>query len=99
MTNTVLYITEPVLSVDTIGMQHCYLVHDGEIEQGDLSAVSSQLHEKSVAVVLSVADTTLTQVELNRKQARHMQSVLPYILEESLLAAPETLWFSYQSPK
>jgi len=99
MTNTVLYITEPVLSVDTIGMQHCYLVHDGEIEQGDLSAFSSQLHEKSVAVVLSVADTTLTQVELNRKQARHMQSVLPYILEESLLAAPETLWFSYQSPK
>lgn len=99
MTSTVIYITEPVLLAHAIGRQNCYLIGDDEAVQGDLSTLIAPLHGSAVEVVLSVADTTLTQVELNRKQARHMQSVLPFILEESLLAPPESLWFSYQSPK
>lgn len=99
MTNTVLYITEPILSADDIGTQHCYLIHNGEIEEGELSSFAAHLQQQAVKVVLSAADTTLTQVTLNRKQARHMQAVLPFVLEESLLASPENLWFSYQTPR
>ncbi|MCG8392706.1 MAG: type II secretion system protein GspL [Pseudomonadales bacterium] len=46
-----------------------------------------------VNVVVSVASAQLTRVSLSRKQAKHLQRVLPYLLEEQLLDNPEDLWF------
>lgn len=44
-------------------------------------------------MVISVADACLTHVSLSRKQAKHLQRVLPYLLEEQLLDSPDALWF------
>lgn len=46
-----------------------------------------------VSVVVSVSCARLTHVSLSRKQARHLQRVLPYLLEEQLLDNPDDLWF------
>ncbi len=48
----------------------------------------------SLRIVLCAAMVRLTQVSLSRKQARHLDRVMPYLLEEHLLDAPETLFFS-----
>ncbi|MCH2557478.1 MAG: type II secretion system protein GspL [Alcanivorax sp.] len=45
-------------------------------------------------LVITSAEALLTEVALSRKQARHLQRVLPYLLEEQLLEAPESLWFA-----
>tara|TARA_Y100001934_G_scaffold280988_1_gene389251 strand:+ start:1532 stop:2668 length:1137 start_codon:yes stop_codon:yes gene_type:complete len=47
----------------------------------------------NVSVVVSVSCARLTHVNLSRKQARHLQRVLPYLLEEQLLDNPDDLWF------
>lgn len=47
----------------------------------------------NVSVVVSVSCARLTHVTLSRKQARHLQRVLPYLLEEQLLDNPDDLWF------
>lgn len=47
-----------------------------------------------VQLVVTSLEGTLTGVTLSRKQARHLQRVLPYLLEEQLLEAPEALWFA-----
>lgn len=44
-------------------------------------------------LVVSVSCARLTHVTLSRKQARHLQRVLPYLLEEQLLDNPDDLWF------
>lgn len=44
-------------------------------------------------IIMGCADALLTQVSLSRKQARHLHRILPYLLEEQLLQAPEELWF------
>ncbi|UWN52260.1 hypothetical protein ASALC70_04504 [Alcanivorax sp. ALC70] len=43
---------------------------------------------------MTSAEALLTGVTLSRKQARHLQRVLPYLLEEQLLEPPEALWFA-----
>lgn len=48
---------------------------------------------RNVSVVVSVSCARLTHVSLSRKQARHLQRVLPYLLEEQLLDNPDDLWF------
>ena len=50
-------------------------------------------HGGSVDVVVSISCARLTHVSLSRKQARHLQRVLPYLLEEQLLDNPDDLWF------
>lgn len=50
-------------------------------------------------VVLAASDAVLAQVSLTRRQARHIRKVLPYLLEETLLDAPETLWFAHGKPE
>src|SRR5699024_3313139 len=47
-----------------------------------------------VDLVITSAEALVTDVELSRKQARHLQRVLPFLLEERLLDAPESLWFA-----
>lgn len=47
----------------------------------------------SVDMIVSVSCARLTHVSLSRKQARHLQRVLPYLLEEQLLDNPDDLWF------
>ena len=48
----------------------------------------------AVDLVVTSAEALLTGVTLSRKQARHLQRVLPYLLEEQLLEPPEALWFA-----
>ena len=48
---------------------------------------------QTLHVIISVAFARLTHVSLTRKQARHLQRVLPYLLEEQMLDSPESLWF------
>lgn len=50
-------------------------------------------------LVLSSADAIMTTVTLSRKQARHLQKVLPYLLEETLLGDPASYWFSWSRPQ
>ncbi|MFN3713202.1 MAG: type II secretion system protein GspL [Alcanivoracaceae bacterium] len=63
-------------------------------DSGTLAEALLKAHHSTVRVLLSVTDVLLTEVELNRKQARHLQRVLPWLLEEQLLDAPERLWFA-----
>lgn len=67
---------------------------------GDLPVETLTLHEalsrcadNEVTMVLGAAHATLTRVSLSRKQARHLERVLPFLLEENLLDSPDNLWF------
>lgn len=51
-----------------------------------------------VALIVTSTEALVTQVELARKQARHLQRVLPYLLEEQMLDAPEALHFAVGKP-
>lgn len=99
MASTVIYITEPILKTASLGEQLSYAISDGVITQASFAALLQQHQGQHIEIVLSVADVTLTEVTLNRKQARHMQAALPFILEESLLDPPDTLWLSYKNAK
>lgn len=45
-------------------------------------------------IILCASMVRLTQVELSRKQARHLDRVMPYLLEENLLDSPDALFFN-----
>lgn len=62
--------------------------------QGSLGEALEALSGRAVNLVVTSAEALLTSVTLSRKQARHLQRVLPYLLEEQLLEAPEQLWFA-----
>jgi len=62
--------------------------------QGSLGEALEALSGRAVNLVVTSAEALLTSVTLSRKQARHLQRVLPYLLEEQLLEAPEFLWFA-----
>lgn len=64
------------------------------IGQGSLSDFLQAHPGASVGLLFSIADFLLTRVTLNRKQARHLHKVVPYLLEEQLIGDPEGLWFS-----
>lgn len=53
----------------------------------------------AVRLVLSVADVLVTEVALNRRQARHLQRVLPWLLEDQLVSLPERYWFVAGRPR
>lgn len=69
----------------------------GTVERGTLADALASISGRAT-VVLSAGDVLLTSVELSRRQARHIQKVLPYLLEESLLSSAEELWFAYDRP-
>ena len=73
--------------------------HDGDdTHSGTLSEAATALEGRAPMLVLSVADVLLTEVALNRKQARHLQRVLPWLLEEQLLSSPDSQWFAAGRP-
>nr|WP_281502041.1 type II secretion system protein GspL [Alcanivorax sp. S6407] len=45
-------------------------------------------------IILCASLVRLTRVSLSRKQARHLDRVMPYLLEEQLLDAPDNLFFN-----
>lgn len=71
---------------------------DGEISAGTLVSLLESLSGEALMLVLSSADVQLTSVQLTRKQARHLQKVLPFLLEEDLIGDPEDLWYAAGSP-
>lgn len=68
------------------------------VQVASLSAAAAQLATTECRLVLSVADVLLTDVALNRKQARHLQRLLPWLLEEQLVDAPDKLYFASGKP-
>ena len=67
------------------------------ISRGTLSDALAAL-SGPVRAVLSSGDVLLTNVELSKRQARHMQKVLPFLLEESLLTTTDEMWYAYGKP-
>lgn len=67
---------------------------DGTRGLGSLTDCIDAHPGDQLALVLSAADVQLTSVTLTRKQAKHLQKALPYLLEEQVLGEPEQLWFS-----
>lgn len=51
-----------------------------------------------IHLILSAGDVLVTRVNLSRRQGRHIQKVLPYLLEESVLGRAEELWFAHGRP-
>ena len=70
---------------------------DGTIRSGSLADAAQQV-TGPVRLVLSVTDVLLTEVVLNRRQARHLQRVLPWMLEDQLIGTPERFWFASGRP-
>ncbi|WP_133490796.1 type II secretion system protein GspL [Alcanivorax sp. 24] len=64
------------------------------VSEGSLSQALEALRGGGARIVIGGADALCTHVNLSRKQARHLQRVLPFLLEEQLLDAPERLWFA-----
>lgn len=67
---------------------------DGEVFSGTLGRLLETHSGESLLLVLSSADVQLTSVQLTRRQARHLQKVLPFLLEEDLIGDPEDLWYA-----
>ncbi|MCC1498103.1 type II secretion system protein GspL [Alcanivorax sp. 1008] len=70
----------------------------GEVYAGTLAEVVRHCGPLGGRLVLSVCDVLVTDVALNRKQARHLQRVLPWLLEDQLIDAPDKLWFASGKP-
>ncbi|QJX01642.1 hypothetical protein HML84_02790 [Alcanivorax sp. IO_7] len=73
------------------------LYQAGAGETPERLTLAQALNERAgaaVDLVVTSAEALLTGVTLSRKQARHLQRVLPYLLEEQLLEPPEALWFA-----
>src|SRR5699024_7605531 len=98
MANTVIYLPESALDSSDLDAEIAYyLSDDGEtLTAASLQEAMAHSCPSEVNVVSSARNTTLARVELNRKRARHLDKVPPFLLEASLLNAPVTLWFSHQ---
>ncbi|MZR61744.1 type II secretion system protein GspL [Alcanivorax sp. DP30] len=66
------------------------------ISQSLDEAFSEAAMRGQLRLVLSAPLVRLTQVTLSRKQARHLDRVMPYLLEENLLDSPDSLFFNYR---
>ena len=79
---------------DPGGIRVSWHVSSQEHGEGSLDEFASAYAGAAVTLVFSVEDFLLTSVALSRRQARHLNKVLPYLLEEQLIGDPENLWFS-----
>ncbi|MEE4252236.1 MAG: type II secretion system protein GspL [Alcanivoracaceae bacterium] len=70
----------------------------GEVNTATLAEMARHCGPQGIRLVLSVCDVLVTDVALNRKQARHLQRVLPWLLEDQLIDAPDRLWFASGKP-
>ena len=77
-----------------------WLLADGTSGEGSLeqAALACAKLRASVDLVLPASDAVLASVSLTRRQAKHIRKVLPYLLEDRLLDAPEELWFAHGKP-
>ncbi|MDX1804445.1 MAG: type II secretion system protein GspL [Alcanivorax sp.] len=64
------------------------------VSQGTLGEALDAFAGGPVELVIGSADALLTSVTLSRKQARHLQRVLPYLLEEQLLDSLDAVWLA-----
>lgn len=80
---------------ETLGEARVLLQAGGEApRQTTLAQALTQVAGRAVNLVVTSTEALLTGVTVSRKQARHLQRVLPFMLEEQLLEAPESLWFA-----
>ncbi|BAP14242.1 MAG: general secretion pathway protein GspL [Alcanivorax borkumensis] len=79
-----------------LDLEHPVLLQRNPAEHVQVMSLREALEQsagQTLHVIVSVAFARLTHVSLSRKQARHMQRILPYLLEEQMLDNPESLWF------
>ena len=81
--------TEPDLDIPVLLQRNA----TDDVQAVTLRDALEQSAGQTLHVIISVAFARLTHVSLTRKQARHLQRVLPYLLEEQMLDSPELLWF------
>ncbi len=81
--------TEPNLDIPVLLQRNAA----DDVQAISLRDALAQSAGQTLHVIISVAFARLTHVSLTRKQARHLQRVLPYLLEEQMLDSPESLWF------
>jgi general secretion pathway protein L len=82
------------LRQDVASVEVMWQMPDGEVSSGALAALLESQSAAPLLLVLSSADVQLTSVQLTRRQARHLQKVLPFLLEEDLIGDPEDLWYA-----
>ncbi|MBZ2187863.1 hypothetical protein K8B33_02035 [Alcanivorax sp. JB21] len=75
----------------------CWRSAEGDTARGTLEDALAQARG-DVHLVLSAGDALLTRVALSKRQGRHIQKVLPYLLEESVLGRNEELWYAHGKP-
>lgn len=68
---------------------------DGEEGVSTLDELAATHPEAEVQLVLSAADVLVSEVTLSRRQARHIQKVLPFLLEEQLIGPADQQWFAH----
>lgn len=96
--STLIYLLAGALRADSPSDVDAIWQHRADtIERGTLAEALESVSGR-VRVVLSAGDVLLTSVELSRRQARHIQKVLPYLLEESLLSSTDEMWFAHGRP-
>lgn len=71
----------------------------GTPRETTLEEALAALADGEAQLVVTRTEALLTRVTLTRKQARHLQRVLPFLLEEQMLEPPESLWFAAGKPE
>lgn len=68
---------------------------NGTQSSGEIVDLADKAGGEPVVLVLSAADVLISRVTLAKKQAKHIARVVPFLLEDQLLVAPEGQWFSW----
>jgi len=96
--STIIYLPAGTLRAESPDAMNAAWHVPGEgISRGTLADALASL-SGPVRAVLSSGDVLLTHVELSKRQARHMQKVLPFLLEESLLTTTDEMWYAHGKP-
>lgn len=96
--STIIYLPAGTLREETPDTVRVAWHVPGEgISRGSLSDALASI-SGPVRAVLSTGDVLLTNVALSKRQARHMQKVLPFLLEESLLTTTDEMWYAFGKP-
>lgn len=95
MADTALIYLAPGAFKDTLSDARVLFHGLGEApRETSLGEALARLSGRPVNLVTTSTEVLLTGVSVSRKQARHLQRVLPFLLEEQLLEAPESLWLA-----
>jgi len=91
---TLLWLAPGALQTENLAAHAASCYRGAGVAQGSVADLLKEAAAPSLTVVLSAADALVTEAELTRKQARHLAKILPFLLEDQLIDAPDSLWFA-----